>query len=91
MSDALSREEDAETPDEIEEIIAEYQKQRGPQPNISYFAFTATPRNVTLERFGIPAPLCRGGDFFRFFFQRYCCITALPVGGCFVSRRNGST
>lgn len=52
LSDALSREEDAATPDEIEEIIAEYQKQRGPQPNISYFAFTATPRNVTLERFG---------------------------------------
>lgn len=52
LSDALSREEDAETPDEIEEIIAEYQTQRGPQPNISYFAFTATPRNVTLERFG---------------------------------------
>jgi type I restriction enzyme R subunit len=52
LSDALSREEDATTPDEIEEIIAEYQKQRGPQPNISYFAFTATPRNVTLERFG---------------------------------------
>jgi type I restriction enzyme R subunit len=52
LSDALSRDEDAEKPDEIEEIIAEYQKQRGPQPNISYFAFTATPRNVTLERFG---------------------------------------
>jgi len=52
LSDALSREEDAATPDEIEEIITEYQKQRGPQPNISYFAFTATPRNVTLERFG---------------------------------------
>jgi len=51
LSDALSR-EDAETSDEIEDIIAEYQKQRGPQPNISYFAFTATPRNVTLERFG---------------------------------------
>jgi type I restriction enzyme, R subunit len=52
LSDALSREEDAATSDEIEELIAEYQRQRGPQPNISYFAFTATPRNVTLERFG---------------------------------------
>ena len=28
-------------------------QQRGPQKNISYFAFTATPRNVTLERFGV--------------------------------------
>ena len=27
-------------------------KARGPQSNISFFAFTATPRNVTLERFG---------------------------------------
>ena len=52
LSDALSRDEEAETPDEIEDLIAEYQRQRGPQANISYFAFTATPRNVTLERFG---------------------------------------
>lgn len=52
LSDALSRDEDAGTPDDIEELIAEYQRQRGPQANISYFAFTATPRNVTLERFG---------------------------------------
>jgi type I restriction enzyme, R subunit len=52
LSDALSREDEATTSDEIEELIAEYQRQRGPQPNISYFAFTATPRNVTLERFG---------------------------------------
>lgn len=52
LSDALSREEEAGSPDEIEDLIAEYQRQRGPQVNISYFAFTATPRNVTLERFG---------------------------------------
>jgi type I restriction enzyme R subunit len=41
----------------VEDLIAEYQKGRGPQANISAFAFTATPRNVTLERFGI-----RGSD-----------------------------
>ncbi len=52
LSDALSRDEQAGTPDEIEDLIAEYQRQRGPQANISYFAFTATPHNVTLERFG---------------------------------------
>lgn len=52
LSDALSRDEAVGTPDEIEDLIAEYQRQRGPQANISYFAFTATPRNVTLERFG---------------------------------------
>ncbi len=51
MSDALTRE--ATSSDDIEDIIAEYQRQRGPQSNISFFAFTATPRNVTLERFGV--------------------------------------
>jgi len=51
MTDALTRE--AITSDDIEDIILEYQKARGPQSNISFFAFTATPRNVTLERFGV--------------------------------------
>ncbi|WP_336967639.1 type I restriction endonuclease subunit R [Sphingobium aromaticiconvertens] len=50
MTDALTRE--ADSSDDIEDIIAAYQKARGPQANISFFAFTATPRNVTLERFG---------------------------------------
>ena len=54
LSDALMRE--ATSSDDIEDLVAEYQKQRGPQPNISFFAFTATPRNVTLERFGIKGP-----------------------------------
>jgi len=51
LAKALTRDNDG-APSEIEDIIADYQKQRGPQDNISYFAFTATPRNVTLERFG---------------------------------------
>jgi len=54
MADALTRE--ATSSDDIEDIVAEYQRQRGPQPNISFFAFTATPRNVTLERFGVKGP-----------------------------------
>ncbi len=54
MTDALTRE--ATSSDDIEEMVAEYQKARGRQPNISFFAFTATPRNVTLERFGIKGP-----------------------------------
>jgi type I restriction enzyme R subunit len=56
LSDALSGDEEASTSDQIEELIATYQRQRGPQQNISYFAFTATPRNVTLERFGSMGP-----------------------------------
>ena len=50
MSDALTRED--MTSEDIEDIILAQQAARGPQKNISYFAFTATPRNVTLERFG---------------------------------------
>lgn len=50
LADTLTRE--ATSSEDIEDLIAEYQRQRGPQPNISFFAFTATPRNVTLERFG---------------------------------------
>ena len=52
MTDALTREVEATSSDDIEDMIAEYQKVRGPQANLSFFAFTATPRNVTLERFG---------------------------------------
>lgn len=50
MSDALTR--DATSSDDIEDIILAHQAARGPQKNISFLAFTATPRNVTLERFG---------------------------------------
>lgn len=49
LSNVLSKNDDKT---EIEDIVADYQQKRGPQKNISYFAFTATPKNVTLERFG---------------------------------------
>jgi type I restriction enzyme R subunit len=74
LNDALSR-ENAEMSDEIEDIIAEYQKQRGPQPNISYFAFTATPRNVTLERFGT-----LGADGHPHAFHNYSMRQAIEEG-----------
>ena len=51
MTEALSR-GDSDPTRSLEDVVAEFQEARGPQPNISYFAFTATPRNVTLERFG---------------------------------------
>ncbi|TVQ42433.1 MAG: type I restriction endonuclease subunit R, partial [Wenzhouxiangella sp.] len=50
MSDALTR--GARDSEDVEDLILEFQKARGPQKNISFLAFTATPRNVTLERFG---------------------------------------
>lgn len=50
MSDALTREDQSEN--DIEDLILAHQAARGPQKNISFLAFTATPKNVTLERFG---------------------------------------
>lgn len=38
--------------DIIAKAIQDAQKNRQPSQNISYMAFTATPKNVTLERFG---------------------------------------
>ena len=39
-------------PGEAEELLAEAVAARGPQPNLSFFAFTATPKGRTLELFG---------------------------------------
>ena len=38
--------------DEVQDAILEIMKKRKMQTNASYFAFTATPKNATLERFG---------------------------------------
>ncbi|OJV93798.1 MAG: DEAD/DEAH box helicase [Chloroflexi bacterium 54-19] len=73
LTETLTRE--ASSSDDIEDIIAEYQKSRGPQPNISYFAFTATPRNVTLERFGT-----RGTDGLPHPFHLYSMRQAIEEG-----------
>jgi type I restriction enzyme R subunit len=50
MTDALTRDE--RSSEDIEDMVLAFQKARGPQKNVSFLAFTATPRNVTLERFG---------------------------------------
>ena len=73
LSDALTRE--AVSSDDIEDMIAAYQKARGPQANISFFAFTATPRNVTLERFGI-----KGRDGLPHPFHLYSMRQAIEEG-----------
>ncbi|CAH8282876.1 type I restriction enzyme R subunit [Mariniflexile fucanivorans] len=55
MRKALSLEEAAEEEKDIktiDEIIAEEISKKGQQPNISQFAFTATPKPKTLELFG---------------------------------------
>jgi len=38
--------------DSINQVIEEEMKKRGRMPNVSFFAFTATPKNKTLELFG---------------------------------------
>lgn len=55
MRKSLSLQEAAEQEEEIkttDEIIAEEIAKKGQQPNISQFAFTATPKPKTLEIFG---------------------------------------
>lgn len=44
---------EAEDEDEVQDVILETMKRRKMRRNASYFAFTATPKNATLERFGI--------------------------------------
>ena len=60
MSKALGKagaeEEDETTEDKINKII----ESKKLLPNASYFAFTATPKNKTLELFGTPVP--EGGN-----------------------------
>lgn len=47
--------------------------------NASYFAFTATPKNKTLEMFGEPAPNAEGGTSFRP-FHSYTMKQAIQEG-----------
>jgi len=42
--------------DEVQDAILEIMRKRKMRDNASYFAFTATPKNATLERFGEQSP-----------------------------------
>ena len=53
--EAREQAEEEELPDYQEEILRTMAK-RGRQPNLSFFAFTATPKYKTLEVFGRPDP-----------------------------------
>ena len=53
--EAKAKAEEEGMPDYEEEILRAMAK-RGKQPNISFFAFTATPKYRTLEVFGQPGP-----------------------------------
>ncbi|MBR8828250.1 MAG: type I restriction endonuclease subunit R [Gomphosphaeria aponina SAG 52.96 = DSM 107014] len=52
----IAAEEESKITDDIEDIIVKEARKRGKIPNLSYFAFTATPKNTTLELFGTKNP-----------------------------------
>ena len=53
LEDAERDEADAQTPDEeLERVVLAEVEKRGRRPNLSTFAFTATPKAKTLELFG---------------------------------------
>ena len=57
---AVVTEEDDDEGDTFEDRINRLMETRRLLPNASYFAFTATPKNKTLEIFGEPAPQADG-------------------------------
>ncbi len=49
--------------DDLEDRLNQIMASRGRQPNLSFFAFTATPKGKTLELFGRPGPDGRPAAF----------------------------
>ena len=64
--------------DDIEDAINRLIEGRRMLPNASYFAFTATPKNRTLEIFGAPVP--EGGKVRRIPFHTYTMKQAIQEG-----------
>jgi len=60
MNIALSEVGGAEDDEDLEDEINRIMAARKVLPNASYFAFTATPKNKTLEVFGVPDPQSDG-------------------------------
>lgn len=69
MNQALAEEPDPE--DEINDALEQRMKSRKLLANASYFAFTATPKNKTLEMFGIPQPADADGKVKHMPFHSY--------------------
>ena len=60
MAQALSEAGAEEEEETFEDHINRLMESRKLLPNASYFAFTATPKNKTLEIFGAPNPQADG-------------------------------
>lgn len=54
-ADAADNDDDGSDVD-AEDVLADIVMHRGRQPNLSFFAFTATPKERTVELFGTPDP-----------------------------------
>src|SRR5450755_26719 len=52
LDDTEENAEQEDTEDRVEKVV----KAHGPLPHVSYFAFTATPKDKTLRLFGTPRP-----------------------------------
>ena len=64
---ALDKDDEGESEDPIEAELEKIQKARQKLPHLSFFAFTATPKDKTLELFGTPDRSVKTG--FRPFHQ----------------------
>lgn len=64
---ALERDDEGKEEDPIESELEKIQKARQKLPHLSFFAFTATPKDKTLELFGVPDKSVKKG--FRPFHQ----------------------
>ena len=60
LSQALSTEDAGENDETLEDKINRLMEAKKLLPDASYFAFTATPKNKTLEIFGVPEPQADG-------------------------------
>ena len=59
-----------EVPDPVEDALAAEVSARGRQPNLSFFAFTATPKAKTLELFGTKNPTTGKYEAFHLYSMR---------------------
>jgi len=79
MSEALSAAGELNEDETTEDKIIRIMESRKVLPNASYFAFTATPKNKTLEIFGIPHPQV-DGTIKRHAFHNYTMKQAIQEG-----------
>ncbi|MEO5955121.1 MAG: type I restriction endonuclease, partial [Nitrospiraceae bacterium] len=81
LGDAPDDEEDGTDPEDmVNEALAKRMAARKMLTNASYFAFTATPKNKTLEMFGIPLPPDAEGKVKHRPFHSYTMKQAIEEG-----------